>query len=144
MPMKTIVVVMLVLLLLTACSSEDKQVSQLLPPTEKENSYAEAYGWHITDVVSEGKTTLEKFYPEQIEALQLAGVDVTACDSGQINTRHFSLAEKQQDGATISLSIYYCDDERIGGVGGLENWSPGMFAIHDKSRLIEQGTLAEQ
>lgn len=140
--MSPILHILLMVMLLAACSSKGEQAEQFAPATEEEINYAADYGWHIGAVLSEGTTVIQQYAPEYIDILESAGLDIAACNSESIKLRSFAADERQQDGSKIFISIYYCNEDIFGATGVLEDWTPGLFAIADKQRLIEQGIIA--
>lgn len=133
-------ILLLIVGMLAACSHEVNKQASFTPPTEEEKSYALSYGWHILSISGESEYNIKQLYPERVEKMKGIGLDVDACSSGQFRSRSFNVSEKQQDGGAIGISILYCEgeDEIFGGSGGLENWTPGIFAIHDKQRLLNR------
>lgn len=124
-------------LFLASCSSTaDKEI------TKKHEEYLSASGWHVKSKSSEEiKTT--HYHPESLESLKIAGLDLEPYRGKEVKMTTYLLKEKQTNGDKMSASIYEMDNEIIGGHGILENWSPGLFSLDDRERLIEEDIMQQ-
>ncbi|TGB03563.1 DUF4830 domain-containing protein [Halobacillus salinus] len=105
-------------------------------------NYLKQHGWHIA---SKCRTSTEviDYYPESIETLQSGGLNLKPYNKkgteAKITT--YILKEEQQNGDNLTATIYEIKGEIIGGYGTLKNWSPGIFSLDDKGRLLEQDKI---
>ena len=119
---------------------ECTQATETISKSHEE--YLLQYGWHIK---SKCNTSIEiiNYYPEQIETLQSGGFNLEPYNNKGIEATitSYRLIEKQQNGDMLSATIYELDGEIVGGFGGLENWTPGIFSLDDKERLLDEGII---
>ena len=120
------------------CSQATKTISKI------HKDYLSQYGWHIKSKCNTS-TEIVNYYPEQIETFQSRGLNLEPYNNKDIEATitSYRLIEKQQNGDTLSVSIYEIDGEIVGGYGALENWTPGIFSLDDKERLLDEGIINE-
>ncbi|WP_345240481.1 DUF4830 domain-containing protein [Pontibacillus salipaludis] len=121
------------------CNKESETISQ------HHQDYLLQYGWHIQSKCT-SRTKMIHYYPERIEMLQNAGLDLEAYNKEeQVATiTTYTLEEKQPNGDQLSATLYEINEELVGGYGVLENWDPGIFSLEDKDRLIEQEKIRSE
>ncbi|WP_404356538.1 DUF4830 domain-containing protein [Cytobacillus firmus] len=120
-------------LILAGCSSDVKKEI-----AKKHEEYLSSSGWHVESKTSDEIKTIN-YYPESLESLKIAGLDLEPYQGKEVKIITYLLKEGQTNGDKMSASIYEMDNEIIGGHGILENWSPGLFSLEDRKRLIEEG-----
>ena len=110
--------------------------------SKSHEEYLLQYGWHIKSKCNTS-TEIVNYYPEQIETLQTGGFNLESYNNKGIEATitSYRLIEKQQNGDTLSATIYEIDGNLVGGYGRLENWTPGIFSLDDKERLIDEGII---
>lgn len=122
------------LLLLTACGQQFN---------EQHVTYLENENWHIKEEVSVETLVLE--LPEEILSnYEASGVSFLRDYLGQeITMIIYYLDEKDTDGNQLKAVIYEIGGEVIGGYGVLPNWTPGVFSLDDKERLISESMISQ-
>ncbi|WP_199616392.1 DUF4830 domain-containing protein [Paenibacillus alkalitolerans] len=110
--------------------------------SEKHIQYFDSFGWHVKDKISE-KLEVMNYLPELIQTLRIAGLDLEPYKNKELVITTYVLKEKQKTGKKMYVSIYEIEGKIIGGHGGLEDWSPGAFALTDKQRLINDGIMTQ-
>lgn len=119
------------------CNNTNETISKI------HQEYLLQYGWHIK---SKKNTCIKvvNYSPERISTLQGYGLKLDPYNNkgkeAKITT--YSLKGNQQNGDTLSATIYEIDGILVGGYGGLENWTPGIFSLNEKERLIEQEIIS--
>ena len=121
-------------------AGECTQANDTISKSHKD--YLSQYRWHIKSKCNTS-TEIVNYYPEQIETLQIGGLNLEPYNNKGIEATitSYRLIEKQQNGDTLSATIYEIDGNLVGGYGGLENWTPGIFSLDDKERLIDEGII---
>ena len=109
---------------------------------EEHIQYLDSYGWHVKDKISE-KSEVMNYFPERLQTLRIAGLDLEPYKNKELVVTSYKLKEKQKTGKKMYVSIYEYDGKIIGGHGGLEDWDPGLFALTDKERLINEGIMTQ-
>ena len=119
---------------------ECTQATETISKSHEE--YLLQYGWHIKSRCNTS-TEIVNYYPERIETLQSGGLNLEPFNNKGIEATitSYRLIEKQQSGDTLSATIVEIDGELVGGYGGLENWTPGIFSLDDKERLLDEGII---
>ena len=110
--------------------------------SKSHEEYLLQYGWHIKSKCNTS-TKIVHYYPELIETLKSGGLNLEPYNNKGIEATitSYRLIEKQQNGDTLLAIIYEIDGELAGGYGALENWTPGVFSLDDKERLIDEGII---
>ena len=119
---------------------ECTQATETISKSHEE--YLSQYGWHIKSKCNTS-IGIVNYYPERIETLQSGGLNLEPYNNKGIEATitSYRLIEKQQNGDTLSATIYEIDGELVGGYGSLKNWTPGIFSLDDKERLLGKGII---
>lgn len=118
------------LLLITGCNK-----ASLDPQHEQ---YLLNKGWTINEAV-EVKTYILNIPNEMLPNYEASGVYFLGEYIGEEVTAYtYELKEKDEDGNNLLTVLFEVDEEIIGGYGNLPSWTPGMFSLDDKSRLIRE------
>ncbi|WLR51872.1 DUF4830 domain-containing protein [Bacillus tianshenii] len=107
---------------------------------EEHQAYLSTYGWEIAEQKS-SETKKINLYPEAIDMIKRAGLDLEPYKGKEATITTYRLKEKQATGDEMYAVLYEINDKLIGGYGSLENWAPGLFALDDKERLIDDDVL---
>lgn len=132
---QNIILLLLGIVWLSGCASDDIDTQQ--------QQYLSSKGWEIKSLDEVEQTTLDT--PDEVlENYEASGVTFLREYNGKEVTIHtYSLKEKDAEGASLKAYVYEAEDVIIGGYGILPSWTPGMFHLDDKARLIEQEMIGE-
>lgn len=130
--MKKILLVF-ILLLAAGCSKE----AEIRNEHER---YLLTFDWHIKSSIEQKEVMLD-YNSEYLESLEIAGLDLEPYKGREAIATSYLLKERQINGDKLTAVIYEIDGEIIGGHGILDNWSPGLFELEGKERLIKEKIL---
>ena len=120
------------LLFLVACS---EQISG------QHRNYLMNEDWIVKEKLEETKYELNM--PEEILVnYDASGVTFFRDYQNQEVTKYiYLLKEKDIEGANIKAVIFENDGKIIGGYGVLSSWTPGVFNLEEKERLIAENKI---
>ncbi|MBB6452390.1 hypothetical protein HNQ94_000835 [Salirhabdus euzebyi] len=107
---------------------------------EVHNDYLLQHNWHIKKF-QKAETKVLDHFPEYYESLRIADLDLKEYEGKEVTITSYLLKEKQINGEKMTAHIYEYDGDIIGGHGVLANWSPGLFSLTDKQRLMDEGIM---
>lgn len=61
----------------------------------------------------------------------------------KLQEHSYELKEKDIEGKHLKAVVYEAEEEIIGGYGVLPSWTPGIFNLDDKERLINEQMIKQ-
>lgn len=133
--MRTIFATIAGVLLLVACSQETIN--------EQHKAYLSNKGWEITQS-TEVETYSLDIPEEMLVNYEASGIIFLREHVGEtVTTYSYELKEKDIEGERLKASIYEVDGVIIGGYGALPNWTPGLFNLDEKERLMDERLIQQ-
>lgn len=110
---------------------------------ESHTHYLTQYDWEPKKLLESSTSTLNE--PEEmLENYRASGLTFYDSYAGEQAMNYvYALKEKDRDGNNLKVVLVEVDGEIIGGYGVLPNWTPGVFALTEKIRLVEEGKIEE-
>ena len=123
------------LLVITACNQETVN--------EQHKQYLLTKGWEIKESTEVETYTLE-IPEEMLLNYEASGITFLREHEGEtVTTYSYVLKEKDIEGERLKATIFEVDDEIIGGYGALPSWTPGIFNLDEKERLINEQMIQQ-
>ena len=127
--MKKLLFLMLIVVL-TACSREDFDMQHM--------QYLSDKGWDIRQAL-ENETRTSELAEEMLSNYDASGITFLRDYNGETVTEYvYELTDKDAEGEYLKAVIFEVDGEIVGGYGLLPSWTPGMFHLVTKDRLLEE------
>ena len=121
------------LLFIAGCSQERLN--------EQHEQYLSNKGWHIKEPIKV-ETHILEIPNEILSNYEASGITFLGEYLGKKVTEHsYELKEKDIGGNRLKAVVFESDGEMIGGYGILPSWTPGIFNLDDKERLINEGMI---
>lgn len=103
--------------------------------------YLEANEWNAKKLLESG----EHLFNEPEELLENYRVnDLIFFDdyAGKEGMKFvYVLKQRDEEGEPVKAVLFTVDGKLIGGYGILPSWTPGVFSLEDKPRLLEEGKV---
>ena len=123
------------LLLISGCGQESLN--------EKHELYLSNKGWDIKEPI-EIETHILDIPNEMLSNYEASGITFLGEYLGEEVTEHsYELKEKDIEGKHLKAVVYEAEEEIIGGYGVLPSWTPGIFNLDDKERLINEQMIKQ-
>ncbi|WP_181438561.1 DUF4830 domain-containing protein [Paenibacillus sambharensis] len=100
------------------------------------------YGWHIDTVEHPTESVDITLLPEAYEMIRNAGLDLEPYQNQSLERTTYVLKERQATGLRLYVMIYEKDGRIIGGIGTLEDWTPGVFNVSHKQELRDDNIIS--
>lgn len=127
--MKKLLFLMLIVVL-TACSREDFDMQHM--------QYLSDKGWDIRQAL-ENETRTSELAEEMLSNYDASGITFLRDYNGETVTEYvYELTDKDAEGEYLKAVIFEVDGEIVGGYGLLPSWTPGVFHLDTKERLLEE------
>ncbi|RDU37181.1 hypothetical protein DRW41_10905 [Neobacillus piezotolerans] len=105
---------------------------------EQHQQYLSNKGWKIKKII-EVDTFILDTPTELLTNFEASGITFLNEYLGEEVTQYtYELKEKDIEGERLKAIIYETKEEIIGGYGVLPSWTPGIFNLDDKQRLINE------
>ncbi|WP_062106828.1 DUF4830 domain-containing protein [Bacillus niameyensis] len=134
MKLRTLII-LLGLLLITGCSHKriDKQHDQ----------YLSNKGWDIQRLV-EVETYILDIPDEILRNYEASGITFIEEYVGkEVVEYSYKLKQKDIEGERLKAILIVVEEEIVGGYGILPSWTPGIFSLDDKNRLINENMISQ-
>ena len=100
--------------------------------------YLSDKGWDIRQALENETRTLE-LAEEMLSNYDASGITFLRDYNGETVTEYvYELTDKDAEGEYLKAVIFEVDGEIVGGYGLLPSWTPGVFHLDTKDRLLEE------
>lgn len=124
---------LIAVLLLTACNQE--------PVKEQHEQFLNDKGWEIKEL-SQVETYVLDLPEELLNNFEASRIIFFNDYLGQEVTEYiYELKEKDAEGERLKAIVLEADGEIIGGYGVLPSWTPGLFNLNEKERLMKENMI---
>ncbi|WP_077212040.1 DUF4830 domain-containing protein [Bacillus dakarensis] len=122
------------ILLVSGCAQDLKK---------EHEKYLSHKGWELKDLV-EVESYILDIPAEMIRNYEASGVTFLNSYTGEVVSAYtYNLQEKDDNGERLKAVLFEVEEEIIGGYGILPSWTPGIFSLDEKDRLIEEQLVQE-
>ena len=110
---------------------------------EQHKEYLANKGWEIKESNDIETYTLD-IPDEMLRNYEASEITFLSEYLGEAVTQYsYELKEKDIEGERLKVVILEVDGEIIGGYGVLPSWTPGLFNLDDKERLINEQMIKQ-
>lgn len=110
---------------------------------KEHEKYLSYKGWELKDLV-EVESYILDIPAEMIRNYEASGVTFLNSYTGEVVSAYtYNLQEKDDNGERLKAVLFEVEEEIIGGYGILPSWTPGIFSLDEKDRLIEEQLIQE-
>lgn len=125
--MKKLMIILIFTFILVACTNENIDKEHL--------AYIENLDWTIASFDSTKQVTLD-FTPEATANYKASNITFIENYIGkELNITTYKLKEKDPEGDNLILNVYEYEGNIVGSIGGISNYTPGIFNPSDKKSL---------
>ena len=123
------------ILFVSACRQENLN--------EKHEVYLSNKGWEIKESI-EVETYILDIPEEMLSNYEASGITFLSEYLGEEVTQHsYELKEEDVEGKHLKAVVFETEGEIIGSYGVLPSWTPGIFNLDDKERLINEQMIKQ-
>lgn len=128
-----VLIVTISLLTISACSGRSINLEH--------EEYLEELGWKVQSFESEETIELD-LYPETVDSYHASNIHfLDEHIDTEVLISNYTLKQLDDGGEPIQVTIYEKNNEILGAIGVLPSWTPEVFNIADKDRLMYEGLL---
>lgn len=121
---------LLALLVLTGCNNSNIN--------EAHKAYLTKYDWHVKKQVEIEDVEFD-YAEEQLANYRVNNLTFFDDYAGQkVRRTIYELEEKDMEREHLKAVLYEIDGNVIGGHGIVPSWTPGVFHLNDKNRLLNE------
>ncbi len=110
---------------------------------EQQELFLANNGWSIKKLM-EVETYMLDIPNEMLSNYEASGITFLEDYLGkEVTECLFVLKEKDRNGENLKAVVFETEEEIIGGYGILPSWTPGLFNLGDKERLINEQMIKQ-